>query len=113
MSRPSNVAVIGAGPMGLAVAYELAKRGDQVTEFEAGERIGGMSAAVDFGGVQIERYYHFVCGPDETTFEYLREFGLYDRLKWTDTHMGFYYDGKLYDWGQPFSLLRFPGLSMV
>jgi len=113
MSRPANVAVIGAGPMGLAVAYELAKRGDQVTVFEAGDRIGGMTAAVDFGGVQIERYYHFVCGPDETTFEYLREFGLYDRLKWTDTHMGFYYDGKLYDWGHPFALLRFPGLSMV
>ena len=113
MSRPSNVAVIGAGPMGLAVAYELAKRGDQVTVFEAGDRIGGMTAAVDFGGVQIERYYHFVCGPDETTFEYLREFGLYDRLKWTDTHMGFYYDGKLYDWGHPLALLRFPGLSMV
>jgi len=99
--------------MGLAVAYELAKRGDQVTVFEAGDRIGGMTAAVDFGGVQIERYYHFVCGPDETTFEYLREFGLYDRLKWTDTHMGFYYDGKLHDWGHPFALLRFPGLSLV
>ena len=113
MSRPANVAVIGAGPMGLAVAYELVKRGVQVTVFEAGDRIGGMTAAVDFGGVQIERYYHFVCGPDETTFEYLREFGLYDRLKWTDTHMGFYYDGKLYDWGHPFALLRFPGLSMV
>lgn len=111
MSQPSRVAVIGAGPMGLAVAYELAKRGDQVTVYERDHRIGGMTAAVDFGGVQIERYYHFVCGPDDTTFAYLKEFGLSDRLKWTDTHMGFYYDGKLHDWGHPFALLRFPGLS--
>jgi protoporphyrinogen oxidase len=111
MNQPRKIAVVGAGPMGLAVAYELAKSGDSVTVFERDGRIGGMTAAVDFGGVQIERYYHFVCGPDETTFEYLREFGLYDRLKWTDTHMGFYYQGKLYDWGHPFALLRFPGLT--
>jgi protoporphyrinogen oxidase len=113
MSRPSRTAVIGAGPMGLAVAYELQKRGDAVTVYEAGERIGGMTAAVDFGGVQIERYYHFICGPDETTFAYLREFGLLAKLKWTDTHMGFYYNGRLYDWGHPLALLRFPGLSLV
>lgn len=113
MSQPSRIAVIGAGPMGLAVAYELAKRGDAVTIFERDGRIGGMTAAVDFCGVQIERYYHFVCGPDETTFAYLREFGLYDKLKWTDTYMGFYYNGKLHDWGNPFALLRFPGLTMV
>ncbi|MBC5782882.1 NAD(P)/FAD-dependent oxidoreductase [Ramlibacter sp. USB13] len=111
-TAPARIAVIGAGPMGLAVAYELAKKGDAVTVFERDGRIGGMTAAVDFGGVQIERYYHFVCGPDETTFAYLKEFGLFDRLKWTDTHMGFYFDGKLYDWGHPFALLRFPGLTM-
>ncbi|MBE7942224.1 MULTISPECIES: NAD(P)/FAD-dependent oxidoreductase [Ramlibacter] len=108
----SKVAVIGAGPMGLAVAYELAKKGDDVTVFERDARIGGMTAAVDFGGVQIERYYHFVCGPDETTFQYLKEFGLYDKLKWTETHMGFYYNGKLHDWGHPVALLRFPGLTL-
>lgn len=110
---PKQVAVIGAGPMGLAVAYELAKRGDHVTVFEAGDRIGGMTVGVNFSGTLIERYYHFVCGPDTTTFEYLKEFGLTDRLKWTETRMGFYFDGKLHDWGHPFALLRFPGLSFV
>lgn len=113
MSSPRKVAVIGAGPMGLAVAYELARAGDSVTVFERDARIGGMTAAVDFGGVQIERYYHFVCGPDETTFAWLRDFGLADRLKWVDTHMGFYFRGQLYDWGHPLALLRFPGLNLV
>ncbi|MDB5957132.1 NAD(P)/FAD-dependent oxidoreductase [Ramlibacter sp.] len=113
MSSPRKVAVIGAGPMGLAVAYELARSGDSVTVFERDARIGGMTAAVDFGGVQIERYYHFVCGPDETTFAWLRDFGLADRLKWVDTHMGFYFRGQLYDWGHPLALLRFPGLNLV
>ena len=36
-----NVAVIGAGPMGLAVAYELVKEGNRVSIFETDDRIGG------------------------------------------------------------------------
>jgi protoporphyrinogen oxidase len=50
--------------------------------FERDDRIGGMSAFVDFAGTRIERYYHFICKPDVTTFKYLRELGLEDRLRW-------------------------------
>lgn len=108
-----RVAVIGAGPMGLGAAHELAKRGADVTVLERDDRLGGMSAQIDFGGVRIERYYHFVCAPDRTTFSALDELGLSDRLRWTDTHMGFFFDGRLYDWGSPAALLRFPGLGLV
>ena len=107
-----NVAVIGAGPMGLACAHALATAGCRVTLFEADDRIGGMSAFFDFDGLAIERYYHFICKPDAPLFAVLDEFGLTDRLRWRPTEMGFYYQGNLYRWGRPDCLLRFPHLRL-
>ena len=39
--RPRRIAVVGAGPAGLAAATTLAQRGHQVSLYEATERIGG------------------------------------------------------------------------
>lgn len=99
--------------MGLACALALCKKGAKVDILERDDRLGGMSAPFDFDGTRIERYYHFVCGPDTTTFDYLREFGLLDKLRWTETRMGFYWNGRLHDWGNPQAMLAFPGLSFV
>ena len=108
-----KVAVIGAGPMGLAVAYYLLKQGKHVVVYEAASKIGGMSASFDFDGLQIERYYHFVCAMDEPLFDLLKELNIEDKLCWQETKMGFYYDGQLYEWGNPIALLKFPKLDMI
>ena len=113
ISSMSKVAVIGAGPMGLACAHELLKRGHAVEIFEADDRIGGMSAHFDFNGLSIERYYHFICMPDKPLFRLLDELGLSDKLCWQETKMGYFYKGKLYDWGNPVALLKFTPLSLV
>lgn len=105
--------VLGAGPMGLMATMELLKRGHQVDIYERDDRIGGMSASFDFDGLQIERYYHFICKTDAPLFALLDELGIADRLRWTDTRMGYYYNGKLYPWGTPWALLRFPKLGLV
>jgi protoporphyrinogen oxidase len=99
--------------MGLAAAWALAREGVRVTVYERDDRIGGMSAHVDFAGTRIERYYHFVCAPDAWTVRYLEAFGLGDALRWRDTHMGCYWNGQLHDWGNPLALLRFPGLTLA
>lgn len=110
---PKRIAVLGAGPMGLAVAYELAKQGFSPVIFEASDRIGGMTATFDFGGLDIERYYHFHCTSDTDFFVLLDELNLRHKLQWVPTKMGFYYSGKVSPWGNPIALLRFSGLSLV
>ena len=108
----ARIAVLGAGPMGLAVAYELVRQGHQPVVFEADDRVGGMTATFDFNGLEIERYYHFHCTSDHAFLQVLEELGLADRMRWTETRMGYFYQGGIHPWGNPWALLRFPGLSL-
>ena len=71
-----RIAVLGAGPMGLAVAYQLARDGHRPVVFEADDRVGGMTACFDFSGLQIERYYHFHCTSDTAFLYILEELGI-------------------------------------
>ena len=106
-----RIAVLGAGPMGLAVAYQLARDGHHPVIFEADDRVGGMTAAFDFSGLMIERYYHFHCISDHAFLKILDELGLADQMRWVDTKMGYWYRNKLQPWGNPIALLKFSGLS--
>lgn len=113
MENSKKVAVIGAGPMGLAVAYQLVKEGYTPVVYEADDRIGGMSATFDFDGLEIERYYHFHCTSDDDFFQVLEELHLKDKLVWKSTKMGYWFNGKLQPWGNPIALLKFQGLSLM
>jgi protoporphyrinogen oxidase len=110
---PKKVVVIGAGPMGLAAAYHAAKAGHQVDLLEASDRPGGMAAHFDFGGLSIERFYHFVCKADKDTFALMDEIGIGDKMRWRPTKMGYFIGGKVHPWGDPISLLRFPHLTLA
>lgn len=109
----SKVVVVGAGVMGLAAAWHAAKAGHDVDVVEAGPVGGGMAAHFDFAGLSIERYYHFICKPDQPTFDLLAELGIADTLRWRETSMGFVTGGKLHRWGDPIALLRFSGISLL
>ena len=108
-----RIAVLGAGPMGLAVAYQLARDGHQPIIFEADDRVGGMTAAFDFSGLSIERYYHFHCISDHAFLAILDELALADKMHWVETKMGYWFQDQLQAWGNPVALLTFKGLSLT
>jgi protoporphyrinogen oxidase len=108
-----KIAVIGAGHMGLVCAYELSKRGYCVDVFEREQEIGGMSAHFDFSGLSVEKFYHYITKCDNYLINLLKELDLYRYLNWTETKMGFYYNGRLYKWGGPIELLQFKGAGLI
>jgi protoporphyrinogen oxidase len=91
--------------MGLAAAYQASLDGHQTELIEAAPEAGGMAAHFDFGGLSIERFYHFVCRADSPTFQLLHDLDIADKMRWRETTMGFYCGGKLHPWGDPVALL--------
>jgi protoporphyrinogen oxidase len=102
--------VIGGGPAGLKAAHVLAKAGAQVTLLEGSPVLGGLASSFDVQGVRIERYYHFVCKGDDHLVDTLAELGLSERLRWRDSRMAYFVDGRLYPFLTPLELLRFAPL---
>ena len=99
--------------MGLSAAFYAAKAGHRVTVLEHDRVPGGMAAHFDFAGISLERFYHFVCKADQSTFDLMTELGIGERMRWTPTSMGYFIDGRLHPWGDPISLLRLPGLGLI
>lgn len=108
-----SFAVLGAGLMGLAAAYQLVQDGYQPVIFEADDRIGGQAASFNFDGMRIERFYHFHCTSDTAFLEVLAELKLQEKMHWTETRMGYYFQEKIQEWGNPIALLNFSGLSLL
>src|SRR5438270_10366801 len=79
-SRPKTVIVIGAGIAGLSCAYELVRRGHEVTVLEASGRPGGHVRTFHdpfadglYADMGAEHFYY----PGYTQYwRYLNEFGL-------------------------------------
>ena len=111
--KAQRIAVLGAGPMGLAVAYQLARDGHQPVVFEADDRVGGMTAMFDFSGLSIERYYHFHCISDAAFLTMLNELQIAEKMHWVETRMGYWFQNRLQAWGNPIALLTFRGLGLV
>lgn len=65
-----KILVIGAGPAGLTAAYELCKKGYEVTILEASDRIGGISQTVRYQGNRMDLGGHRFFSKDARVMEW-------------------------------------------
>ena len=54
----AKITVLGAGPAGLAAAFELAQRGVEVTLIERNTTVGGNAGSFQFGGINVDYGSH-------------------------------------------------------
>ena len=108
-----RIGVIGGGVAGLAAADELLRRGHEVLLFEYAPQVGGQLRTMDIHGARLEQFYHHIFTNDTLMIETIRELGLEDRLQWVASKVGFFANGKIWDFVTPQDLLRFQPLPLI
>ena len=108
-----RVGVIGGGAAGLAAAYELGLRGHYAEVFEGAPFLGGQASTFPVNGVPLERGYHHLFRSDVAMIDLIGELGLSHQLRWIDSNVGYYANGRLWKFTSPFDLLRFRPLPFI
>jgi protoporphyrinogen oxidase len=112
--RVTRTAILGAGALGLTVAYRLAQRGDEVVVLEREPLPGGLAAGFELEpGVWLEKFYHHLFRGDRHAIGLIEELGLGGDLVWPRPLTVTLRDGRIHQLDSPMSLLRFGPLPMA
>ncbi|WP_176818889.1 NAD(P)/FAD-dependent oxidoreductase [Quadrisphaera sp. DSM 44207] len=108
---PRSAVVVGAGYTGLVAALRLAQAGSSVTVLERGDVVGGLASDFTVEGASLERAYHHLFKTDEDIIALAGELGVGEQLRWHDSSVAIYYEGRLHPFATPLDLLRFSPLK--
>lgn len=111
----NTVAVIGAGPGGMAAAYDLSMAGKKVVIFEKELTPGGLASGFreDGWNWSLEKYYHHWFQSDSSMLGLIKELGLEDKLRFFHPKTVVYHEGEFYPLDSPVAALLFPGFSLI
>ncbi len=107
----TRIGVVGGGVLGITLCMRLAEAGAEVTLLERSPSIGGLAGTFDFGGHEVDRFYHVITPADTRMIGMAEELGIGDRLRFTNVGAGFFADGGMHDFNGIGDLLRFAPLS--
>lgn len=106
-----NIIIIGGGLTGLTAAYVLSKE-NKITLLEKEDFLGGMASsyAVEWDNkiYNITKTYHHILDGDETTIEFIKKFGLFNKFHRKKVKQGFIYKNKIIGFSTPIEILKFP-----
>ncbi len=108
-----KVSVIGGGMAGLGAAYELLKRGHEVSLYEASPEFGGQVRTFEVGGERLEIFYHHLFQSDEEAVRVIEELGLAGDMAYIDSNVGLHAGGKNYPFVGALDLLKFDRVSLL
>ena len=108
-----NVGIIGGGALGLGAAWELVQQGHHPVVYERAPFLGGQASTFDVGGAPLERAYHHLFTSDTAIVELAEEVGLGHKMRWIESKMGIFRDGRIYKFVTPTDLLRFSAIPLL
>lgn len=109
-----KVGIVGGGIMGIALGYFLSQQGTQVEIFEAAPMLGGLAGSIRLeDGTAVDRFYHTILSSDNHLRGLCAAVGIADRLRFRETRMGFYDQGKFFSMNNIVEFLRFPPLGWI
>jgi protoporphyrinogen oxidase len=93
----AHIGIVGAGMAGLAAAFDLTRRGHQVTIYEAGDALGGLAAGFkdERWDWTLEKFYHHWFEGDRALLQLADEMGVRDRILFPRPKTSFWIDGKI------------------
>jgi len=104
-----RVAIIGAGPAGLAAAYDLARSGHTVTIYEGAPQVGGLAAGfkAPHWDWSLEKFYHHWFASDKAILGLIKELGWSDQVLFPRPYTVAYVKGRFEPLDSPLMALRF------
>ena len=108
-----KIAIIGAGYAGMSAAFDLSKKGHQVTIYEAEDSAGGLARGFSDPKWEwtVDRFYHHWFASDNHMLGIIEELGLSDQVLFPRPYTVLLHNEKWYPFDSIKEALLFPGLG--